>query len=122
MSLSVMAAALEAENAKLQAEVAMLRQRLCMAEPDRAEVALMVQHKLTRGEAALLTTLMAARPRPVDRYSLEAAIPARDHASDRNIKIVDVLLCKLRKKLGPDVIETVSGLGWRIDPNWNLDA
>ncbi len=122
MSLSVMAAALEAENAKLQAEVAMLRQRLCMAEPDRAEVALMVQHKLTRGEAALLTTLMAARPRPVDRYSLEAAIPARDHAGDRNIKIVDVLLCKLRKKLGPDVIETVSGLGWRIGSNWSLEA
>ena len=63
MSLSAMAAALEAENAKLQAEVAMLRQRLSMIEPDSLEVDLMVQHKLTRGEAALLTRLISARPR-----------------------------------------------------------
>ena len=119
MSLSAMAAALEAENAKLQAEVAMLRQRLSMVEPDSLEVDLMVQHKLTRGEAALLTRLISARPRAVDRYTLEAAIPARDHASDRNVKIVDVLLCKLRKKVGPNVIETLPGVGWRIAPDWS---
>ena len=122
MSLSAMAAALEAENAKLQAEVAMLRQRLAMAEPDSLEVDLMVQHKLTRGEAALLTRLISARPRAVDRYTLEAAIPSRDHASDRNVKIVDVLLCKLRKKVGPHVIETLPGVGWRIAPDWSSDA
>jgi|GEM_PF-2335083 len=118
MSLSAMAAALEAENAKLHAEVAMLRQRLCLDEPDSQEIALMVQHKLTRGEAALLTRLMSARPRAVDRYTLEAAIPARDHVNERNVKIVDVLLCKLRKKLGPNVIETLPGVGWRIAPEW----
>jgi DNA-binding response OmpR family regulator len=118
MSLANMAAALEAENAALQAEVAMLRQRLAMAEPDSMEVQLMVEHRLTRGEAALLTRLISAKPRAVDRYTLEAAIPARDHAGDRNVKIVDVLLCKLRKKLGREVIQTLPGVGWRIAPDW----
>ena len=122
MSLAQQVAAMEAENAHLRAEVKILQDRLTMLEPDAEEVRLMVKHRLTRGEAALLTRLISAKPRAVDRYALEAAIPARDHAADRNVKIVDVLLCKLRKKLGRQVIETLPGIGWRINPQWQQQA
>lgn len=122
MSLSAMAAALEEENARLQAEVQVLRLRLAVTELQTTDVELMLRHKLTRGEASVLATLIAADGRYVDRYRLEAAIPARDHSVDRNVKIVDVLLTGLRKKLGRNVVETMYGLGWRIGPEWRRAA
>jgi DNA-binding response OmpR family regulator len=118
MSLSAQVAALEAELARKDALLAPLRLRLEPSDAELAEVELMVRHRLTRGESAVLTALLAARPRSLDRYSLDAAVPARDHARDRDVRIVDVLICRLRKKLGPGVIETTPGWGWRIDPKW----
>lgn len=118
MSLSAQVAALEAELARKEAMIALLRLRLEPSDTELAEVDLMLRHRLTRGEAAALMALLAARPRSLDRYHLDAAVPARDHARDRDVRIVDVLICRLRKKLGPGVIETTPGLGWRISPAW----
>jgi len=122
MSLSAQVAALEAEVARKDALIALLSLRLEAEGGEVAEVELMVRHRLTRGEASLLLALLAARPRAIDRYNLEAAIPSRDHARDRDVRIVDVLLCRLRRKIGREVIETIPGRGWRISPDWNSPA
>ena len=113
-----MAAALEAENARLKAEVEILRRRTTLSEADQAAAALMLAHRLTRGEAEVLAALLQARPRPMDRWALIAALSPRDHARARGEKLADVMVSKLRARLGPGVIETVPGAGWRIAPDW----
>ena len=118
MSLAAQVAALEAELQRKDALISLLVMRIEADGGEVAEVELMVRHRLTRGEASVLLALLSARPRTIDRYNLEAAIPARDHARDRNVRIVDVLVCRLRKKIGREVIETVPGRGWRIAPSW----
>lgn len=118
MSLSAQVGALEAQLKLAQAEVAYLRELLTDCEPEAPEVALMVRYRLTPGEAAVLLKLAGAKGRVVDRLTIEAAVPARDHVADRNPKIVDVLICRLRKKIGPGVVQTVERMGWRINPNW----
>lgn len=122
MTLSAQVAAMEREIERLRATVEILQTRLEMQGEDVELIDLMVAHRLTRGEAAALQILAAHSPRPTDRYAIEAAVPARDHAHDRDVRIVDVLICRLRKKLGASVIETVQGAGWRINPKWKLEA
>lgn len=70
---------------------------------------------LTNQEAALFDALWSAKPRTLSKEQLLAATadPAFD---DRELKIVDVFVCKTRKKLKPLGIEigTVWGKGYRI--------
>lgn len=70
----------------------------------------------TRQEAAIFARLWAARPGmvPRDRLFVESQ---RDHGCDeRELKIVDVLVCHIRRKLKPLGIEvkTVWGEGYRV--------
>ena len=70
---------------------------------------------LTNQEAALFNALWSAKPRMLSKEQLLAA--TADLAfDDREIKIVDVFICKTRKKLKPLGIEigTVRGKGYRI--------
>lgn len=116
MTLSSQVAALEAENAALKARLAVLERGV--GPEDFTGVEWMLRHRLPRQQAEVLQALLAARGRPVGRWALAAALTVRDHAADQSPKIVDVLLCKLRKRLGAGVIETVPGAGWRIDRKW----
>jgi len=68
--------------------------------------------KLTSHEFRVLSYLMHHRGRVVSQTELTEHIYAQDW--DRNSNTVEVFIARLRRKLGGSVIETVRGLGYRI--------
>ena len=70
--------------------------------------------KLTSHEFRVLSYLMHHRTRVVSQSELTEHIYAQDF--DRDSNTVEVFIARLRRKLGPSLIETVRGLGYRIAP------
>jgi two-component system OmpR family response regulator len=68
--------------------------------------------KLTSHEFRVLAYLMHHRGRVVSQAELTEHIYAQDF--DRDSNTVEVFVARLRRKLGPGVIETVRGLGYRV--------
>ena len=69
--------------------------------------------KLTSHEFRLLSYLMHHRGRVVSQTELTEHIYAQDW--DRDSNTVEVFIARLRRKLGASFIETVRGLGYRIE-------
>jgi two-component system, OmpR family, response regulator len=69
---------------------------------------------LTSHEYRVLVYLMHHRARIVSQAELIEHIYAQDFARDSNT--VEVFIARLRRKLGPEFIETVRGLGYRVNP------
>jgi two-component system, OmpR family, response regulator len=69
--------------------------------------------KLTSHEFRVLSYLMHHRGRIVSQSELTEHIYARD--ADRDSNTVEVFVARLRRKLGAAFIETVRGLGYRIE-------
>jgi two-component system, OmpR family, response regulator len=69
--------------------------------------------KLTSHEFRVLSYLMHHRGRIVSQSELTEHIYARD--ADRDSNTVEVFVARLRRKLGAPFIETVRGLGYRIE-------
>jgi two-component system OmpR family response regulator len=67
---------------------------------------------LTSHEFRVLSYLMHQNGRVVSRAELTEHIYAQDF--DRDSNTVEVFIARLRRKLGPGVIETARGLGYRI--------
>jgi len=67
---------------------------------------------LTSHEFRVLSYLMHQNGRVVSRGELTEHIYAQDF--DRDSNTVEVFIARLRRKLGPAIIETVRGLGYRI--------
>jgi two-component system, OmpR family, response regulator len=70
--------------------------------------------RLTGHEFRVLSYLMHHRGRVVSQGELTEHIYAE--RADRDSNTVEVFVARLRRKLGPALIETVRGLGYRIDP------
>lgn len=68
---------------------------------------------LTGHEYRVLAYLMHHRGRTVERLELAEHIYHQD--ADRDSNTLDVFVTRLRRKLPPDFIVTVRGIGWRID-------
>jgi two-component system, OmpR family, response regulator len=68
--------------------------------------------KLTSHEFRVLSYLMHHRSRVVSQAELTEHIYAQDFERDSNT--VEVFIARLRRKLGPTIIETVRGLGYRV--------
>lgn len=68
--------------------------------------------RLTSHEFRVLSYLMHHRDRVVSQGELTEHIYAQDF--DRDSNTVEVFIARLRRKLGPSLIETVRGLGYRI--------
>ena len=68
--------------------------------------------KLTSHEFRVLSYLMHHRGRVISQAELTEHIYAQDF--DRDSNTVEVFIARLRRKLGPSVIETVRGLGYRM--------
>ena len=68
--------------------------------------------RLTSHEFRVLSYLMHQRGRIVSQSELTEHIYAQNF--DRDSNTVEVFIARLRRKLGPDVIETVRGLGYRM--------
>lgn len=97
---------LRAENARLRARLASLGIRDDGPPPWALG--------LTPTHAAAMSVLLDAHPRAVSRYALEEATRVRDHTVERDVRIVDVVVCQLRKHFGSQAIETIRGHGWRL--------
>ena len=69
--------------------------------------------KLTSHEFRVLSYLMHQRGRVVSQTELTEHIYAQD--ADRDSNTVEVFVARLRRKLGGSFIETVRGLGYRIE-------
>ena len=82
-------------------------------DPRRAQVTLNgAPVKLTSHEFRLLSYLMHHRGRVVSQAEIIEHIYAQDF--DRDSNTVEVFIARLRRKLGASLIETVRGLGYRI--------
>jgi two-component system OmpR family response regulator len=68
--------------------------------------------RLTSHEFRVLSYLMHHRDRVVAQGELIEHIYAQDY--DRDSNTVEVFVARLRRKLGPSIIETVRGLGYRL--------
>lgn len=71
---------------------------------------------LSRGPAWMLSRLIAADGRLFRRDALMDYLPANDPVHDRGEKLIDVYVCKIRRQLGADAVETEWGIGWRLTP------
>jgi two-component system, OmpR family, response regulator len=69
--------------------------------------------RLSTHEYRVLSYLMLRKGQVVSRTELTEYIHAQD--SDRGADTIEVLIGRLRRKLGADVIKTVPGLGYRMD-------
>ena len=74
--------------------------------------------KLTSHEFRVLSYLMHHRGRVVSQAELTEHIYAQD--TDRDSNTVEVFIARLRRKLGAGFIETVRGLGYRIEARVQL--
>lgn len=75
---------------------------------------------LNYGEARLLETLRRAPGMALSREVLHARLYAHD-AFPPSLKIIDVRICQIRKKIAGTGIEirTIHGMGWQLDwPDW----
>jgi two-component system OmpR family response regulator len=82
-------------------------------DPRLAKVTLdNVPVRLTSHEFRVLSYLMHHRQRVVPQSELTEHIYAQDF--DRESNTVEVFIARLRRKLGPALIETVRGLGYRM--------
>jgi two-component system OmpR family response regulator len=70
--------------------------------------------RLTSHEYRLLAYLMHHNGRVVSRTELVEHLYDQDF--DRDSNTIEVFVGRLRKKLGIDVIETIRGLGYRLNP------
>ena len=69
--------------------------------------------KLTSHEFRVLSYLMHHRGRVVPQSELSDHIYAQD--ADRDSNTVEVFVARLRRKLGAPIIETVRGMGYRVN-------
>ena len=77
------------------------------------------QIKLTSHEYRLLAYLMMHNDRVVSRTELVEHLYDQDLARDSNP--IEVFIGRLRKKIPPELIETVRGLGYRMSPGDDAD-
>ncbi|MGA8810699.1 MAG: response regulator transcription factor [Thermoanaerobaculia bacterium] len=91
-----------------------LRAGAVVVDPRNARVTLDgVTVKLTSHEFRVLSYLMHHRGRAVSQSELTEHIYSQDF--DRDSNTVEVFIARLRRKLGASFIETVRGLGYRIE-------
>jgi DNA-binding response OmpR family regulator len=99
--------------AELQEEVAYLKAELGLVE-DREKVdRLRAAYGLSPGSARLLLALYAAKGALRTTYQLLDAIPPVS-GSDRDVSLVSVWVCHLRRAMGRDVVKNSFGLGYRV--------
>ena len=73
--------------------------------------------KVTPQAASILLALFQAGGQMVSRAMLDDAMPAVRRDPDFSTNVVDVMVCKARKRLGRDAIENVWGRGYRMTPD-----
>ena len=68
--------------------------------------------KLTAFETRMLSYLLHHAERPITRTELSEHLYERD--TDRDFNSIEVIIGRLRRKIGRDMIETIRGQGYRL--------
>lgn len=79
---------------------------------------------LTAAEAWVMATLYGAKGKIVRKERLLEDIPGCDwEARHEASNVIQVLVCRIRKKFGRDAIETAPSFGYRLssDAQWRID-
>jgi DNA-binding response OmpR family regulator len=95
----------------LAERVAYLESELALREDADELRKLRVAFGVRPSAARLIRALFNAKGRPVTRWQLLEQIPGNE---DRNLKIIDVYVCHLRKVFGREGIENIWGQGYRL--------
>ena len=69
---------------------------------------------LTPQERALVGALYTVHPRILGREALIECLPSRDHVVERQLQTVDIVIHKVRAKLGADTVINHRGLGFQL--------
>lgn len=69
---------------------------------------------LTPQERALVGALYSAYPKIMRREALIECLPSRDHVLERQLQTVDIVVHKVRAKLGSETVTTHRGLGFQL--------
>jgi len=108
--------------ARLQRQVRELKEEIAEYErggppTDKSESSpYQIKYKMTPSEARTLTELIKSSPKPVSKDRLHFVV-----SGETEPQIVQVYVCRIRKKLPPATIITVSGAGYYI-PTDKLEA
>ena len=98
--------------AKMAAELAELRSALGLAEMSGAVFAVREALGLSPTTARLVLKLYSAAGRPVEKKALETALTAPGSG-----QCLKVHIWRIRQLVGADLIETVTGYGYRLSPS-----
>ena len=77
---------------------------------------------LTSQERALVGALYSVFPRVMRREALIECLPSRDHVLERQLQTVDIVVHKVRAKLGSETVITHRGLGFQLGEQFYRDA
>lgn len=99
--------ALEEENRQLRRELGF------ELDNGRRET-LRVQLGLTAQEGSVVLVLYQAKGRTISTSAIGDVIPHPTGKEDYSLTFVNVLVCKIRRKLGFSFIENVWGAGYRL--------
>lgn len=113
MTPSTMAQALD-RIGDLEAEVAFLRDELGLMQSSSEVGALQMAFQLTKMEGRLLLALYR-RDRTIRQDALLSILYA-DRPNEPELKIIDVFVCKIRRKVPAAWIETAWGNGYFLTP------
>lgn len=101
----------------LEEEIAYLRSELGLQTELTMKRGLSRSLGLSPGELSLALALYRAKGRVVTSSFLEEILPdPRGNAGERTLKLVQVYVCRLRRTLGFDAIDTIWGQGYQLMP------
>lgn len=103
-------------NDRLEEEVAFLKSELGIVKDKTAETAFATRWGLTGKEAKILSHLYQKKGGLASRDGVMLAV-YQGSPDEPEQKIVDVFMCKIRRKIGRDIVETIWGRGWRLTPH-----
>lgn len=104
-----------------QRTIAILRSQLEELDIEPIDAAPAWTDQLSIQEATFVHVLLRVHPHALDKVQIYNRLPHQDHVKEGDLKLCDVLACKIRKKLGKEVIETIWGRGYRISTAfWQL--
>lgn len=99
---------------ELTEEVAWLRSELGIVSAATELQSARRAFNISTGQAMLLLRLHKAAGRVLSHYQLEESIPSPSGDRMSGDRIVKVYICRLRAAVGPGVIETAWGHGYRL--------
>jgi DNA-binding response OmpR family regulator len=112
-AMKAMLEKLRAENHRLKAAMRLVDAGI-VDELEEVPIGPAWTSGLTPQEIALVSALNTAFPRSLNRLQIMDCIHGHDHAHERDPRLAGVLVCRARKKLGFEAIDTVHGAGWKL--------